>query len=110
MCGHNKYTILGKRLNQSQGRNPTQKIGLTTTIVKCMKCGLIFPNPFPIPEKLSDHYGIPPEHYWKDDYFIVDTTYFQNEIQTLKSLYNFKIGNRALDIGAGIGEMHDFSD
>src|SRR5882762_6530736 len=104
MCGHSKYKILGKRLNQSQGRTPVNKIGITTTIVKCMKCGLIYPNPFPIPEKLSDHYGVPAEHYWKDDYFIIDPTYFQSEIQTLKSLSDFEVGSRALDIGAGIGK------
>jgi len=104
MCGHSKYKILGKRLNQPQGRNPANKIGLTTTIVRCADCGLIYPNPFPVPEKLSDHYGIPPEHYWKDDYFIPDQNYFQSEIQTLKSLSGFKVGNRALDIGAGIGK------
>ncbi len=104
MCGNGNYKILGKRLNQTQGKNPRNKIGITTTIVKCEKCGLIYPNPFPIPEKLSDHYGMPPELYWKDEYFTHDSTYFQSEINTLKTLYAFKANDRALDIGAGIGK------
>ncbi len=54
------FKILGKRLNASQGRNPSQKTGITTTIVKCKKCGLIFPNPIPIPISLQDHYGVSP--------------------------------------------------
>ncbi|MBK8291298.1 MAG: hypothetical protein IPK96_10505 [Flammeovirgaceae bacterium] len=74
MCGSDTttHTILGKRLNQSQGKKPRNKIGITTTVLKCKDCGLIYSNPQPIPNNLQDHYGIPPEDYWKDEYFVED--------------------------------------
>lgn len=104
MCGATKYFVLGKRLNQSQGKNPRTKIGITTTVVKCSNCGLIYANPLPIPDSLQDHYGIPPENYWKEEYFKIDENYFQQEIATLKSIREFKNGDKALDIGAGLGK------
>src|SRR5688572_21920223 len=91
MCGSStdNHKILGKRLNRSQGKHPTNKIGITTTICKCNVCGLIYSNPQPIPFDLQDHYGIPPEEYWNKDYFSIDETYFKNEIEKLKKLIDF---------------------
>ena len=104
MCHSTGYKILGKRLNQSQGKNPRNKIGITTTVLKCKNCGLVFSNPLPVPNDLQDHYGIPPENYWKDEYFNTNDSYFKQELETLKSLYPFQSGDRALDIGAGLGK------
>ena len=106
MCNHQSTThkILGQRLNQSQGLHPKKKTGITTTIVKCSNCDLIYSNPQPIPENLQDHYGIPPEDYWKPKYFNIDPTYFSVQIQKAKELINFQQGMKALDIGAGIGK------
>lgn len=106
MCGSSAQDakILGKRLNRSQGRDPKNKTGLTTTIVKCNNCGLIYPNPQPVPFDLQDHYGVPPEDYWKPSYFAVDENYFKNEIEQLKKLIDLKPGMRSLDIGAGLGK------
>ena len=105
MCGSkiDTHKILGKRLNTSQGKNPRNKIGITTTIVKCTICGLIYSNPQPIPFDIQDHYGVPPENYWKESYFISTGTYFQYEIERLKKLIDFKDGMKSLDIGAGLG-------
>lgn len=66
-CGYhvNNSKILGKRLNLSKGRIPRKKIGITTTIMLCKNCGLIFSNPIPIPQQIEDHYGLPAEEYWK---------------------------------------------
>lgn len=107
MCGSNsdKHKILGKRLNGSQRKNPKNKIGITTTIVKCTNCGLIYSNPQPVPFDIQDHYGVPPESYWKEDYFTVSDNYFQVEIERLKTLLDFKNGMKSLDIGAGIGKQ-----
>jgi len=107
MCGNQGdfYTILGKRLNSSQGLMPSSKIGLTTTICQCKNCGLIFSNPQPIPIRISDHYGVPPESYWKEEYFKSDPNYFKSEISRIKQLIKFKKGMRSLDIGAGIGKQ-----
>jgi ubiquinone/menaquinone biosynthesis C-methylase UbiE len=107
MCGSKTDThkTLGKRLNASQGRNPKNKIGITTTIVKCTNCGLIYANPQPVPFDIQDHYGVPPESYWKEDYFKVTDSYFQGEIKTLKKLMDFKDDLKSLDIGAGLGKQ-----
>jgi len=98
------HKILGRRLNTSQGKNPRNKVGIATTIMKCKNCGLIFSNPQPIPYDIQDHYGLPPEHYWKPDYFKWDESYFKYEIGKLKELMPFKEGQKALDIGAGLGK------
>ncbi len=98
------FKVLGKRLNRSQGRNPRKLKGVTSTICKCKKCSLIFPNPLPIPQNIQDHYGIPPEDYWKEEYFTVQPGYFSNEIEIAKNLLPFKNGMKCLDIGAGLGK------
>jgi 2-polyprenyl-3-methyl-5-hydroxy-6-metoxy-1,4-benzoquinol methylase len=95
---------LGRRLNTSQGKNPRNKVGIATTIMKCKNCGLIFSNPQPIPYDIQDHYGVPPENYWKPDYFKWDESYFKYEIGKLKELMPFQPGQKALDIGAGLGK------
>jgi len=106
MCGRpaESSKVLGKRLNRSQGIFPNRKKGITTTVVKCGQCGLVYSNPQPVPVDMQDHYGVPPESYWTDNYFRIDDTYFSHEIGTLKKLYNFTPGDKALDIGAGLGK------
>lgn len=107
MCGSNtsNHSILGKRMNCSQGKNPKNKIGLSTTIVRCTNCGLIYSNPQPVPISIQDHYGIPPEEYWKGDYFTIQDNYFQGEIDRFNSLVDFQKGMKSLDIGAGLGKQ-----
>ncbi len=112
MCGSKSEThkILGKRLNQSQGKNPRAKIGITTTVVKCTDCGLIYTNPQPVPFDIQDHYGVPPEDYWEESYFEINEAYFDKEINQLKKLIDIKDGMKALDIGTGLGKaMHAMS-
>ena len=106
MCGSptSEHKILGKRLNQSQGKNPRNKTGITTTVAKCSNCGLIYSNPQPIPYNLQDHYGILPEAYWTPEYFTVTESYFKAEIKKAKELVVFKEGMKSLDIGAGLGK------
>ncbi len=106
MCGSStdRHKILGKRLNQSQGKNPRNKIGITTTVAKCSKCGLIYSNPQPVPFDLQDHYGVPPENYWQNNYFSIDDNYFKGEIDRLKKLIEIEEGMKCLDIGAGLGK------
>lgn len=107
MCGSNtnSHSILGKRLNKSQGKQPRRKTGITTTVCKCSNCGLIYANPQPIPLNIQDHYGVPPEDYWKEAYFEMNENYFQGEIARLRKLINIQPGMRSLDIGAGLGKQ-----
>lgn len=71
--------------------------------MKCRNCSLVFSNPQPVPLNIQDHYGIPPEEYWVENYFKIDTTLFSHELKISKSLLDFKPGMKALDIGAGLG-------
>lgn len=106
MCGDetNGHRILGQRLNRSQGFNPKSKIGISTSVMKCRNCNLIYSNPQPVPFDISDHYGLPPESYWKPAYFAYDSSYFASQIATTKKLSPFTPGMKALDIGAGLGK------
>lgn len=106
MCGSESsdHRLLGRRLNQSQGKNPTKKKGISTTVMKCTECGLIFSNPQPVPVDIQDHYGIVPEAYWKDFYFKIEDSYFKWQIDRLKTLTQIKPGFKALDVGAGLGK------
>lgn len=107
MCGSpvKSHKVLGRRLNQSQGKNPKKKIGISTTICKCDSCDLVYSNPQPIPFDIHDHYGVPPEAYWNANYFIVNPNYFQEQLRKGKELIDFKEGMKSLDIGAGIGKQ-----
>src|SRR5712671_1475607 len=106
MCGSDAAThkILGRRLNHSQGKNPQRKNGITTTVVQCTYCGLIYANSQPVPFSIQDHYGKLPEKYWTEAYFNFSDNYFQGEIITVKKLIPFKEGMKSLDIGAGLGK------
>lgn len=107
MCGASvvKHRLLGKRLNKSQGFYPAKKRGISTTIFQCMVCGLIFSNPQPIPINLQDHYGVPPENYWKPEYFKHDDHYFSEQIGIIHRMMNNAQGLTSLDIGAGLGKQ-----
>jgi SAM-dependent methyltransferase len=102
MCGSARHRILGQRLNQSQGRNPRAVGGIAVTVKRCLDCGLIYSDPRPAPEKLTDHYDMPPAEYWTDDHRFhePDRLFFLPQITTAKRLTT---GRRALDIGAGLG-------
>ena len=106
MCGSDAegHKVLGKRLNKSQGKNPKKKTGITTTVVQCRNCGLIYANPQPVPFSIQDHYGVPPEEYWVNMDFSIGNNYFQGEIRTIKRLIPFKEGMKSLDVGTGLGK------
>src|SRR5688572_25136259 len=106
MCGDDTshHKILGQRLNKSQGYKPKRKAGLSVSVCKCTNCELIYSQPMPIPKSIQDHYGVPPETYWTEDYFTYNPAYFKREIDIVKTLLPFKEGMTALDVGAGIGK------
>jgi 2-polyprenyl-3-methyl-5-hydroxy-6-metoxy-1,4-benzoquinol methylase len=106
MCGDSteNHKILGQRLNQSQGLNPKKKSGISVSVKRCSNCNLIYSFPQPIPFDIQDHYGTPPEEYWKPNYFELTPAYFAQQIVTAKELLLFKEGMKALDVGAGLGK------
>jgi len=100
-----QFKLMGQRLNQSQGLRPSKKTGITTRIMRCSNCNLIFSNPLPVPANVQDHYGVPPEQYWKEEYFTMEENYFSGEIQWLRKLKKIEPGMKSLDIGAGLGKQ-----
>jgi ubiquinone/menaquinone biosynthesis C-methylase UbiE len=106
MCGDDSknHKILGQRLNKSQGRRPKGKSGITVSVKKCGKCRLIYSSPQPVPFDIQDHYGIPPEEYWRPEYFNLSPEYFHDQIEIAKEKLGFQKGMKSLDVGAGIGK------
>jgi SAM-dependent methyltransferase len=101
MCGGRSFKLMGLRLSCSQGFNPRVAEGIAVPVKRCRDCGLIFSDPQPIPDNLSDHYGIPPEDYWGRRTW--EPEYFARQIEAARRLISFRPGMRALDIGAGEG-------
>lgn len=104
MCSGTNFKVLGKRLNQHQGKNPKIKTGISTSVVKCKDCGLIFANPIPIPNHITDHYNVEVDQYFEEGIKNVPENYLHNELAFFKSIY--KSSNaplKGLDIGAGLG-------
>lgn len=106
MCGDktDAHIILGQRLNQSQGLNPKRKTGISVSVKKCTNCKLIYASPQPVPFDIQDHYGMPPEDYWKPEAFEWTPNYFEEQIKVVKQLIPFKKGMTSLDVGAGLGK------
>lgn len=106
MCGDPVagHKILGLRLNQSVGMHPKKKTGIAVSVLKCRKCALIYTQPMPVPFDIQDHYGTPPEDYWKESYFKPQSEYFSKQIKDARKLLGQREGMTALDIGAGLGK------
>lgn len=103
MCAGTDFKVLGKRLSQSQGKNPQRKTGITTTVVQCNTCGLIFANPVPVPQDIADHYDVEVDDYFEAGFKEPPADYFQKELTYFKSIYQNQSGLRGLDIGTGLG-------
>jgi SAM-dependent methyltransferase len=107
MCGGGPETqsFFGRRLDRRQGLWPGRIPGLATSIYRCRTCGLLYPNPMPVPQLLEQHYDVAPEQYWTDSYFHVEPDYMRSQIDTFVRLYGREPhGCSALDVGAGIGK------
>ena len=93
-----------RRLGRRGGAAHRGGLGVECEIWKCGGCGLIFPNPMPVPVGgLGQHYAVPP-----DDYFRHHTAGAQDDYAKvlLRQLNDLGVGRgRLLDVGAGRGEM-----
>jgi len=88
MCGtpSTLNSFLGLRFNRRQGWKPRLQRVFALTIRRCSCCGLTYPDPLSVPGSLADHYSVPPETYWTDDYFSLDENHFIREISRAKDL------------------------
>lgn len=107
MCGTSARTAkrLGRRLNQHQGLRPGNKLGITTSVQRCRRCGLVFANPLPIPQTLSAHYDVAPGEYFSPRLWslVQEQTFFAEQIRRFFELWTGQARPRALDVGAGVG-------
>lgn len=99
-----KTRLLGLRLDRSQGLRPRRRSGIAVGVRRCVQCGLIFASPQPIPNSISDHYGVPPEEYWNNVSFEVPSGYFNRQVVAARELLTDSPKIRALDIGLGLGK------
>lgn len=100
-CGSNDTIFIGSREAFSDFKNPHEKINID--IFKCRKCGLIYPNPLPLPDEKQFQLNYSePEKYFP---FQVDERIKCYE-SILKPMARFKTSKgRLLDVGCGRGEL-----
>src|SRR4051812_17045006 len=91
--------VLGRRLSGSRGLRPTRRIGWSTTVMRCGKCGLVFANPQPTPRDVGQHYERAPQDYWKPEDLERGADYFRYEIDTFRRLWEGDRRPVTLDVG-----------
>ena len=100
ICEVSPARFVGRR----GGTAHRESLGVECQIWRCTECGLVFPNPMPIPvNDLDHHYGGP-----ADDYFQHQDTHSKeaNALVMLRQAETLTGGKgRILDIGTGRGEL-----
>lgn len=85
------------------GRHHRYGLGVETRIVRCGRCGLMFPNPFPFPTDAQELYGDPAKYFSAHD--------TDKKVEASRKLVRgfLDLLNRPnaalLDVGSGRGEM-----
>jgi 2-polyprenyl-3-methyl-5-hydroxy-6-metoxy-1,4-benzoquinol methylase len=107
MCGDDTkhHELLGQRFNCTQGFNPRSKKGITTSVLRCSKCGLVYNQPMPIPANIGDHYNMDISEYWQKPDDLYSQDHFNDELKIFEKLSgSVKMGMKALDVGSGLGQ------
>ena len=100
ICKRPPTKFLGKR----GGSAHRTGLGVECDIWRCGQCGLIFPNPMPVPSGgLEQHYGVDSGEYFQHDDCDTKTAYAHFFLKEALALCGKK--GRLLDIGAGRGEF-----
>lgn len=98
-CEQDDTELVGLR----GGRYHRYRLGIVSRIVRCKSCGLLYPNPFPIPLDPLQLYGDP------DVYFANHNP--EQKVQTNRNLIRSARERRGgilasvLDVGSGRGEL-----
>ncbi len=93
-----------KLLGRRGGAAHRENLGVECEVWRCARCGLIFPNPMPVPiGGVEQHYAIEPEEYFKNH----DIDAKGRAAAGLLARAEQLTGGRGsvLDIGAGRGEL-----
>lgn len=92
-------TFLGRR----GGAAHRAGLGVECKVWRCGRCGLIFPNPMPVPVNgLEQHYGVEPSEYFEHHELEQKDQTGNDLVLQAESLIGGK--GRLLDVGAGRGE------
>ena len=102
-CGHGEVAAIGPYIG-------SHEIFRRMSLVRCVRCELVFAQPQPSPAELADYYS----HYW-DGKVAVSTPstrryYLAQSLSRVDYLKPFGILNTTpavLDVGAGLGLFHD---
>lgn len=93
-----------KRLGRRGGAAHRASIGVECEIWRCCQCGLIFPNPMPIPlNGFEQHYGVEADEYFENHQPESKNLSALGLISQAEALLGGK--GRLLDIGVGRGEL-----
>ena len=103
MCGSDEAVLLGLRLNSRQGFRPRSAEGIAVSIKRCRPGGLIYSAPQPVPAELADHYGIPPDDYWRT-IEPWSPAHYEKQVADARRLLPYRTGMTALDVGVGQGK------
>ena len=93
-----------KLIGRRGGRAHREGLGVVCDIWRCSRCGLVFPNPMPVPVGGPDqHYGVDADSYFEQH----DTgDKVESALGFLRQAERLTGGKgRLLDIGAGRGEL-----
>jgi SAM-dependent methyltransferase len=97
-------TSSAQRLGRRGGDAHRTNIGVECEIWRCTKCGLIFPNPMPIPVNgIEQHYGVEADEYFENHPADKKNLTALDLIARAEELTGGK--GRLLDIGVGRGEL-----
>jgi SAM-dependent methyltransferase len=92
------------RMGRRGGTAHRQQLGVESEIWRCKECGLIFPNPMPIPiNGVNQHYGVAPDDYFEHH----DKQKKAHSAVVLLEQAEALMGGKGklLDIGAGRGDI-----
>jgi 2-polyprenyl-3-methyl-5-hydroxy-6-metoxy-1,4-benzoquinol methylase/ribosomal protein L37AE/L43A len=93
-----------KRIGRRGGSAHRAHLGVECDIWRCDNCGLIFPNPMPIPvNDFEQHYGVEPDVYFEHHELDAKAMSAAHLLARAEELTGSK--GKLLDIGAGRGEL-----
>lgn len=93
-----------KKIGRRGGAAHREGLGVECEVWRCGRCGLIFPNPMPVPVAgLEQHYGVLPDDYFQNHDIDTKGLAAAGILQHAEELTKGR--GRLLDIGAGRGEL-----
>lgn len=98
-CEVDDAKVVGSR----GGKYHRYGLGLPTTIVRCRRCGLLYPNPFPFPLNSQELYG-DPDKYFAHLESEPKVAYGRDIVQGAQKRLG-RLPRSLLDVGSGRGEL-----